>query len=139
MALSEVDLQDIFDFLRIKVRQSGLSDVDLRIMSNFRPSESAFRDVIYYLKSLTGVARVSSKEQYRETLERLRRYVNTEEKRSVTGIEVELTPAEREQFRVDKIDLSLAPALTNLITELESIMQSVHEEIDNPRRDRPLQ
>jgi hypothetical protein len=83
------DYRELLQATRDKVEELGLSALDERITSNMRCSDGPFWDLLFYLKHLREEIQLGSDIQYRETLRRVREYVQTESGAPVEGMRIE--------------------------------------------------
>jgi hypothetical protein len=129
--MNDHDYRDILQFTRDRVTSVGLSAIDERIMSNMRGSEGALWDLTFYLKHLREEIQLGSDAEYRETLRRVRRYVETESGRRVEGIRIELSPEDAERYGMRHFEITPNAELGEIATELGLLIESLIAEQDD--------
>jgi hypothetical protein len=130
--MNDQDYRELLHFTREQVASVGLGAIDERIMSNMRGSEGALWDLTFYLKHLREEIQLGSDAEYRETLRRVRRYVETESGRPIQGIRIELSPEDAERYGMRYFEIMPNAELGEIAAELAALMESlIAERNDN--------
>ena len=94
-------------------------------MANMRGSEGALWDLTFYLKHLREEIQLGSDVEYRETLRRVRRHVETQSGRPIEGIRIELAPEDAERYGMRSFEISPNAELSEIAAELGSLIESL--------------
>jgi hypothetical protein len=97
----------------------GLSDRISRDLS-VEPGDS-FSNLLRYLGALEFEVRLGSDATVRAIVLRLRDVVETEDHAPLTGVDLVLTGADREQYRVDRVRLGGSPELGAIADGLHAL------------------
>jgi len=126
--MNEQDYRELLRFTRAQVAKVGLGAVDERIMSNMRRSEGALWDLTFYLKHLREEIQLGSDAEYRETLRRVRRHVETQTGRPIEGIRIELSADDAERYGMRHFEITPNAELGEIATELSLFIESLTAE-----------
>src|SRR5207249_4842956 len=129
--MNDHDYRELLRFTRDQVARLGLGATDERIMSNMRGSEGALWDLTFYLKHLREEIQLGSDTEYRETLRRVRRHVQTQSGRPVEGIRIELSPEDAERYGMRYFEITPNAQLGEIAAELASLIESLIAEQDD--------
>ena len=131
--MNDRDYRELLRFTRDQVAALGLGAIDERIMSNMRGSEGGLWDLTFYLKHLREEIQLGSEAEYRETLRRARRYVETESGRPIEGIRIELSPEDAERYGMRYFEITPNAQLGEIAAELGGLIEAlIAEEDDHP-------
>jgi hypothetical protein len=128
--MNDNDYRELLRFTRAQVLNLGLGAIDERIMSRMRGSEGALPDLMFYLKHLREEIQLGSDIEYRETLRRVRRHVQTESGRPVEGIRIDLSPEDAERYGMDHLEIRPSAELGEIAQQLDSLVESLFTEQD---------
>jgi hypothetical protein len=128
--MTEADYAAILEYLRQRMREYGLIDLDSRITSLVPsyPSEGAdeLRPsllLLRYLELLETTMQLDAAETGGEIVYRLQQVATTEDGEPIDGVELELTGADRTLYAIDadRVDLVVLPDLADLIGRLRTV------------------
>ena len=128
--MNNEDYRALLQSTRAQVDEIGLSALDERITSNMRGSDGPFWDLLFYLKHLREEIQLGSDVQYRETLRRVRRYVETESGAPVEGIRIEFSPEEVERYGMRDLVITPSPELGGIGEELGALIEALRSDHD---------
>ncbi len=126
--MNDDDYRELLRFTRAQVRNIGLGAIDERIMSNMRGSDGALWDLTFYLKHLREEVQLGSDAEYRDTLRRVRRHVETESGRPIEGIRIELSPEDAERYGMRSFEITPNAELGAIAAEIGELIESLIEE-----------
>lgn len=86
--------------------------------------------LLEYLLVLTRAMSERSAGSYGRILNDLNRWIRTESGEPIRSLRVELTPAEREVFRREDVNLARLPDRTNIIRQLKDLYESILQDVD---------
>lgn len=128
--MTNEDYRDLLRATRGQVSELGLSALDERITSNMRGSDGPFWDLLFYLKHLREEIQLGSDVQYRETLRRVRRYVETEAGVPVEGIRIEFSSEEAERYNMRELVITPSRELSGIGEELGALIEALRSDHD---------
>jgi len=95
-----------------------------------RGSDGPFWDLLFYLKHLREEIQLGSDVQYRETLRRVRRYVETESGVPVEGIRIEFSSEEAERYNMRELVITPSRELSGIGEELGALIEALRSDHD---------
>jgi hypothetical protein len=122
------DYMELLRVTRMQVSQLGLSALDERIMSNMRGSDGPFWDLLFYLNRLREEIQLGSDVQYRETLRRVRLYVQTDSGSPVEGIRIEFSPEDAERYGMRELVITPSLELGRIGEELGTLIEELRSD-----------
>ena len=126
--MNNEDYREILHEARRQADAAGLGAIDERIMLDMKGSAGVFWDLLYYLKHLREEIRLGSDIQYRETLRRVRQYVETESGVPVAGIKIKFSPEEIERYGVRELDFVPNRELSGIAEELDVLIAALRND-----------
>ncbi len=126
MALSEDDAAALLQHVQRQLRELELGDVLDRITGVDAPSNPGSQ-LLYLLDALQDEIQLGADETTRATVERLRRVARTRSGAPIAGISLELSPADRNLYGVQRVDLGAAPDLGDVVDELAELRDAVRD------------
>jgi hypothetical protein len=117
---------DVLRHLEGGLRSSGLSDLAVRIAGSDLPSDPRSR-LLRYLEVLEAELEAGSDRPAGRVLRRLREVAKTEDGGRIEGIEIELSPAERDLYGVDVVELVGDRGLGRLAGEVRALRNDLRE------------
>jgi hypothetical protein len=140
MALTESEYLDMLNSMRTMLGRAGLGGMDERIISDLRNLEgnSAYYQLIHYLKLLAEEVGLGADEQMRSVLRRFRASVKTQTGDHIQGIELQLSPEEADRYQIKKVVFGPDSLLQEIAADLRSIIDELKEDHYNendPERD----
>lgn len=128
--MNNQDYRELLQATRDQVEGLGLSALDERITSNMRGSDGPFWELLFYLKHLREEVQLGSDVQYRETLRRVRLFVQTESGVPIEGIRIEFSPEEAERYRMREMVISPSRELGEIGEELGALIEALRNDHD---------
>lgn len=126
--MNNEDYRTILQDMRRQASELGLRAIDERIVSNMRGSDGPFWDLLYYLKHLREEVQLGSDVQYRETLRRIRQYVETESGVPVEGIRIDLSPEDADRYGMRHLELAPSRELDSIAEEIGSLIEALNND-----------
>lgn len=127
--MRESEFEELLRFIQERMRETGLGAVNERIVFDVRQEPRRASELVdEYLRALESEWYLGSAESSRAVLGRLREVASTEDGGEITGIELELSPADRDLFGQESIDLFVAPERQALVDDLRSLRGALLEE-----------
>lgn len=123
--MNDQDYRELLRTMRAQVSNLGLGAVDERIMPSMRESDGPFWDLTFYLKHLREEIQLGSDTEYRETLRRVRRHVETESGEPVEGIRIDFSPADAERYQIPHLDIKPSSELGDIARQLDELIRSL--------------
>ena len=127
MTLPDEDWNDLFEHMRTRVREVGLSEIDQRIARDFRGTERRSKDFLLYLDQFLQAISESSASTYRRSLDRFRQYLETEDGSEIEGIEVAMIESDSLLYSVDSLDLGEQTDNEPIVRELKRLRSDMEE------------
>jgi hypothetical protein len=127
MSLSNEDFTELLQHLQARLRQTDqaiferLSGVAI---TQAQPREQFFK----YLFSIISVMKEGSSASYHTAVAKLGEFIKGANNLPIQGIRIALSPAERELYKVNEVDLSEMPDNSSLIDDLLAIARIVDQE-----------
>ena len=128
--MNNEDYRSLLQSTRAQVNKLGLSALDERITSNLKGSEGPFWDLLFYLQHLREEVQLGSDVQYRETLRRVRRYVETESGEPVEGIRIDFSAEEAERYNMRDLVIKPSRELSGIGEELGALIEALRSDHD---------
>ncbi len=91
------------------------------------------RNLLAMLGLVTRIYSEKSSGLAARALDRINHHVRRPDGEPITGITVELSPAERELYGREDVDLATVPDRTEFINELEDVLRVIADELERSR------
>jgi hypothetical protein len=111
---------DVLRHLEGGLRSSGLADLAMRLAGSDLPADPRSR-LLRYLEVLESELQAGSERSAGRVLQRLQAVARTEDGGRIEGIEIELSPAERDLYDVDLLELVGDHGLGRLAGEVHAL------------------
>jgi hypothetical protein len=125
MALSSGDWAEALTHMRVQVREAGLSDLDERVILDFRTTPSSSADFRRYLDSLISALGERSYSTFQRSLDVFRQSLECESGEPIEGIEVRVEERDFAVYATNRIDLAQQQDLTPVIEDLKQLRQDL--------------
>jgi hypothetical protein len=121
----------LLQFVRERIRSRGFGDLDDRIMEA-RPREptSIGVPVLEYLEAVRREMILGSDSVLRDVMARFYEHVLAEDGEPPSGIELELTVADRQAYGAERLLLVGSEAVDDLVRELDVVIGDLRENDD---------
>src|SRR4029077_21255067 len=120
--MNEEEYAEVLQYLQRHMRDSALASVNDRIIADIRLEPgSASTQVLRYLDTLRAEVQLGTDASVRRIVERLRETVGTESGRPVDGLRLVFSPADRDLFGTDAVDLGVTPNLDLILHEIDEL------------------
>src|SRR5690242_10474593 len=131
MPLSRQDCVVLARDIEGLLREYDPSSLDLILRATERP-EDPRRYVIELLRTVSRVYAEQSGGMYGPVLDRMNHFLRLEDGSPVRGISVALSPAERELYDSDEVNLAELQDRSGFLTDLERIISEILRETELP-------
>ncbi len=128
MPLSREDIIDLTRYIEGLLRQYDPGAYELIIRSAERVNDPA-RNLQVLLQTLLRFYRERSGGEHGRILDRINHYVRLPDGNPVRSLSVVLTPAERETYQTEEIELAVLPDRTSFLNDIEAILHDIEREL----------
>jgi hypothetical protein len=127
MSLSRADWEELLTHTRMRVREAGLTEIDVHVTMDFRSSQSPSQDFRNYLGSVINAVGERSYSGYRRAMDIFRESVKTEDGTEISGIEVRVGDQDFGVYRASTIRLDDQVDLTALVSALKRLQGDLEQ------------
>lgn len=130
--MNEADFTDIFDHLRELIREAGLLDLDDMASMESRDIRTSKHRLENYLYMTINMLKERSGARALNTYERFRRTLQLENGGTFQGVQVELSEAERDMYRIEGYSIDEMDDFSQLIIGLQEVLNELKMEPEPP-------
>jgi len=126
--LTESEFAELLQYLQVRMRSDGFSDVNDRIVADIRASEATPSvQLLRYLEDLTGEVRSRSLEASQRVLERFRSLAVTDNGEPVDGVILSVNEEDVLLFNTEQVSLVQGLELADVLEGLERLQSELRE------------
>jgi hypothetical protein len=133
MPLSRQDCVELGRSIQSLLNQYDPAALSL-VLHAIKPDDDPGRYLVQLLGTTIRVYSERSGGMYGPILDRINQFVRLPDGSPVRGLSVELSPAERELYNTDEVNLAQLPDRSEFLKELSGILVEIIRETESPER-----